>query len=417
MFDIIDIHCHPAMKVNFGHHITERHHPLPDIVPTGMHVDIPNMQTGHVRVAVSVHHIIEHGLLDVNRNVVLGILVRMLNLLNGPAIEHIFENKDVPGVTVANTLSSILRFEVAIQGAANPERPLSIPHTFAQFERDWQAGKTIFLHSLEGAHHLGNNETLAVYEATIEQYARAGVCQLTIAHFFENIIVSSQGGIPPASKHLLHYDEANVPRTFTGLNPHQDNIGEKLIHKLLDVGIIIDLVHCPPEARSRVYAINRERAAAGKTLRPLVFSHTGIQPCIDPVFQMLQADKDCLPSPEEVQEIIDCGGVIGVIFMNYWLVGKEEDSLTHRDNGLNFVVDTIKRLRELGRGSCTHIAIGSDLDGFSQVPDDLVTAAAMQQIPNALREAHFSDAQINQICSENYLRVLKAGWGEAALSM
>jgi membrane dipeptidase len=118
-----------------------------------------------------------------------------------------------------------------------------------------------------------------------------------------------------------------------------------------------------------------------------------------------------LPSDDEVREIIACGGVIGVIFMNYWLVGKEEDSFFKKDTGLELVINTMLKLKEIGLGSCEHIAIGSDLDGFTQVPDDLVTAGDMQKVPIALTKAGFTQNEIRQICHQNYIRVLELGWG------
>ena len=407
---IIDIHCHPATKVNFGHRVEKQHTPLPDALPSGMHVDIPNMLKGDVSVAVSVHYIVERGLLDATQRKVLKVFLDIIRIFSGDNIDSIIEDKSVPGATFRNTLSSIQKFESAINNAKN-QFNITIPKTFQEFDLAWQQNKTIFLHSIEGGHVLGNNEPLFVYEANIDQLFRAGICQLTIAHFFENEIVSSQGGIPPESKKLLQYDDSKIPkRPIVGLNPN-NNLGESIINKLMDIGIIIDLVHSPPVARQRIFEINKARQSAGKKLRPLIFSHTGIQACINPANNMLPADIECLPSDNEVREIIACGGVIGVIFMNYWLVGKEEDDLFKFEAGLPLIINTIMKLREIGGGSCDHIAIGSDLDGFSQVPDDLVTSAQMQLVPIELANNNFTEQEIKKICHENYLRVLQLGWG------
>jgi microsomal dipeptidase-like Zn-dependent dipeptidase len=400
---IIDIHCHPSTKINFGHDIQKRHRPVSDLLPTGMHVDLPRMIEGDVACAVSVHYIVEKGLLDANQNVFLKAILKIATFF-GTDIDKLTENGNV----VMNTLDSINATNTAIR-KAQTNFQVSIPTNFSEFKTAWENNDTIMLHSIEGGHSLGNDDPVAM----VENYANLGVCQITIAHFFQNIVVSSQGGIPPKTKEDLHIK--NIPMSFIGLNP-ENLIGEQIVREILNKGMILDLVHCPPSARSRIFEINKERLLEGKQLRPLVFSHTGIKSCIDDSIideedGMSQGDVDCLPTNEEILQIIECKGVIGVIFMNYWLSGKEEDNAFSRDEGLDLVINTIVKLRDIGLGSCDHIAIGSDLDGFTQVPDDLVTASDMQKIPSALEQAGFSEMEIRKICNENYRRVLELGWG------
>jgi microsomal dipeptidase-like Zn-dependent dipeptidase len=396
---IIDIHCHPSTKVFFGHKIEKIHHPLADLLPSGMHVDFRSMKAGEVACAVSVHYIVEKGLIASTNNT---FLLFILNILRnvGDALANLTEEN---GRVVANTLGSIQATNVAIANAP-AEFKVKIPKNFTEFKTAWDNDITTFIHSIEGGHSLSPDQPLAM----LEQYAREGVCQITIAHFFANVVVASQGGLPPHSKTLLHYQP--IPQTFKGLNP--DNlIGEKIVNKMFDLGIILDLVHCTEPARNRIFEINKERVAQGKKLRPLVFSHTGLRSCIDPTNGMIDEDLKCLPTDAEVLEIIACKGVIGVIFMNYWLVGKEEDDLLRKDNGLDLVIKTMLKLKQIGNGTCDHIAIGSDLDGFTQVPDDLVSSADMQKIPNALKLAGFTPNEIQNICHQNYIRVLELGWG------
>jgi microsomal dipeptidase-like Zn-dependent dipeptidase len=400
---IIDIHCHPSTKIYFGHHIEDTHHPLADLLPTGMHVDFNSMKAGNVGCAVSVHYIVENGLIDSNKNRLLMGVLNIMKVFDDDILLRLTE-KGNRGAT--NTLGSIQATNAAIANAPAEVNAI-IPRNFVSFKTAWDADKTIFLHSIEGGHSLSNDQPIAM----VEQYAREGVCQITIAHFFTNIVVSSQGGIPPETKHLLGLGKGAIPQKINGLNP-EGLIGEKIIHKILDEGIILDLVHCPISARQRIYEINRERQLQGKKLRPLVFSHTGIRSCINPDNEMFEGDLMALPSNEEVKEIIACRGVIGVIFMNYWLDGKEEDNFFKKETGLELVINTMLKLKEIGLGSCEHIAIGSDLDGFTQVPDDLVTAGDMQKIPIALNKAGFTQNEIRQICHENYIRVLELGWGK-----
>ncbi len=402
---IIDIHCHPSTKINFGHDIQKRHHPVADVLPTGMHVDLPRMIEGNLACAVSVHYIVEKGLLDANRNVLLKTILKVATFF-GVDINKLTEEGNV----VMNTLDSINATNTAIRQAQDNFQ-VSIPTNFSEFQTAWANNDTILLHSIEGGHSLGKDDPLAM----VENYANLGVCQITIAHFFPNIIVDSQGGIPPKTKKDLNIPILDNPVILQGLNP-ENLIGERIVREILDKGMVLDLVHCPPSARKRIFEINKERLLEGKKLRPLVFSHTGIKACVDEAIinvedGMTRGDLDCLPTNEEILQVIECKGVIGVIFMNYWLSGKEEDNLISRDEGLALVINTILKLKDIGSGSCDHIAIGSDLDGFTQVPDDLVTASDMYKIPIALEQAGFSTIEISKICHENYKRVLELGWG------
>ncbi len=79
------------------------------------------------------------------------------------------------------------------------------------------------------------------------------------------------------------------------------------------------------------------------------------------------------PTDAEIKTIAGFGGVIGVIFMNYWL-----DS-GHHDNGLDLIVATIKHI--VDKGGIDAVAIGSDFDGFTDPPDDLKDISEMPRLP------------------------------------
>ena len=83
---------------------------------------------------------------------------------------------------------------------------------------------------------------------------------------------------------------------------------------------------------------------------PLIASHVGAY--------------EINPSPYnikdwEIQKIADSGGLVAVIFMNYWLMPHE----TQR--GLNFVAHTIQHLANVG--GIDHVGIGTDFDGGGAV--------------------------------------------------
>ena len=122
-----------------------------------------------------------------------------------------------------------------------------------------------------------------------------------------------------------------------GLSPK----GKVVVEKMVELGMIVDITHCTPQARKDVFEIVDTKV-------PIVASHVGAY--------------DINPNPynlrnDELRAIANSGGVAGVIFMNYWLTPYE------RVRGLDFVSQTIAHF--LNKAGEEHTAIGSDFDGFS----------------------------------------------------
>ena len=181
---------------------------------------------------------------------------------------------------------------------------------------------------------------------------------------------------------------------------------------MLERGVIIDLVHCTPKARKEILDINSKR----KNQNPIVISHTGLRSLAQKGdIKNYPHDLEYLPSDEEVKEIIKTGGVIGVIFMNYWVNGTEEHDLLKHEIGIPDIIKTMQKIRDLekevdSKYDCDHISIGTDFDGFSEVPDDLVSAEKIKDLIAALQNSDFNSEQIEKISWKNYMRVLEIGW-------
>ena len=79
---------------------------------------------------------------------------------------------------------------------------------------------------------------------------------------------------------------------------------------------------------------------------------------------------------------------------------------------LEKVVDNIDHVCQLS-GNTLHVGIGSDLDGAygnEQCPRDLDTIADLQKIPKILEERGYSESDIENIMSENFIRFLRKNW-------
>jgi membrane dipeptidase len=66
-------------------------------------------------------------------------------------------------------------------------------------------------------------------------------------------------------------------------------------------------------------------------------------------------------------------------------------------------------------GNANHCGIGSDLDGAfgrEQCPADLATIADLGRVPDLLRARGYKEEQIKGIAHSNFLRFLRAAWGQ-----
>jgi membrane dipeptidase len=120
-------------------------------------------------------------------------------------------------------------------------------------------------------------------------------------------------------------------------------------------------------------------------------------------------------SDEQFRELIDRQGVIGVAFDAWmmipnWVRGKS----TPENTGLTLahIVPHIDHICQIA-GNSLHVGIGSDLDGAfgkEQCPQDLETIADLQKLENILKAKGYTDQDISNIFSENWIRFLEKTW-------
>ncbi len=169
---------------------------------------------------------------------------------------------------------------------------------------------------------------------------------------------------------------------------------------MLDLGVIVDVAHCTPAARAHVYRLAEESGRHSA----VVASHVGAQGINPSPYNL--ADW-------EIRWLADHGGIAGVIFMNYWLMPHEKKL------GLDFVVRTLDHFVNVGGSDVA--AIGTDFDGFTDPPDDLLDASQLPRLTRRLVAARaaphlpaYDEATIHKILGGNALRVLREGWRAGA---
>jgi membrane dipeptidase len=173
--------------------------------------------------------------------------------------------------------------------------------------------------------------------------------------------------------------------------------GRELIHKMDELGIILDVTHlCDESFWEAVELFKGQLWASHNNCRALVNHNRQF-------------------SDEQIRLIIDRGGVIGAAFdawMLYpdWIRGKT----TQQTAGvtLETVVDHIDHICQLA-GNANHVGLGTDLDGAfgkEQCPHNLETIADLQKLPEIFRKRGYKESDIQKILSGNWIEFLRRVW-------
>ena len=122
-----------------------------------------------------------------------------------------------------------------------------------------------------------------------------------------------------------------------------------------------------------------------------------------------------LISDEQINELIQRDAVIGIaldawMMVPNWVRGKS----TPENMGVTLeqMIDNIDHICQLA-GNSSHVGIGTDLDGAfgkEQTPADLETIADLQKVPLMLTKKGYSEQDIENIMSQNFIKFLQKVW-------
>lgn len=281
------------------------------------------------------------------------------------------EDKDVPqhSLRVALDQVALLSEEVA----ATPQ--LALCRSFVEIEAASRAGRIGLLLTMEGAEPFGDDLNL------VRIFYELGLRALLLTHAREN--AAAAGGVFAASGSPAH-----------GLT----TFGKELVRECERLGIILDLAHINPAGFKEICAL---------TKGPLIVSHTNARRYFD-------MERNI--SDEQIKMIGARGGVIGI---NAILVSPEKAEAT-----LDRYVDHIEHV--IGLIGIDGVGIGFDFCEFlwQLMPaaerealekkltrphflPDLTNHSHARNLTRKLIERGFSDAQIEKILRDNWLRVLR----------
>ena len=379
---IFDLHVHPSMQqtlfqrnLNLRYVINRTFHGN----PLSVRASFPRLRDGGYDVILSVLYVPEHGILKDFP------IVRLFRFLRPDLWGKLIRARpyqatrrlmqDMEQAVSLSTSTDLVRMAGslaelnAILSQPKGQRPIAV------------------IHAIEGAHSLGGpdeDDQDVMYH--LNELFDCGVCCITLAHFYPNRVVHPCYPFPEDIVKLSAH-----PALWRDLTLGLTDLGRQVVERMIELGMVIDLSHCTPAARQQVYDIVD---ASGNQV-PLLASHVGAY-ALDPSPYNL--------SDWEIRRIARDGGVVGVIFMPYWLMPKESGQ------GINFISRHIQYLIDTGGEDV--VGIGTDFDGFTTPPDDLDNASQMPRLTQRLVVDGHSEAQIRKVLGENALRLIRQRWGK-----
>ncbi|HZQ09425.1 MAG TPA: membrane dipeptidase [Anaerolineae bacterium] len=172
------------------------------------------------------------------------------------------------------------------------------------------------------------------------------------------------------------------------------DLGKQLMREMSRLGLILDTSHMAEESFFQALDLFEGTVIA---------SHSNAR-------KFVPTDRQL--SDEMIRALVKRDGVIGAVFYNQFLKhqwrqnGADKKAVTFAT-----VIEHMKHICDLA-GDMRHCGIGTDFDGgfgMEATPQEIDTAADLQQFAGALADAGFSDEDIRGIMGGNWLRILERG--------
>ncbi len=395
---VVDIHAHPALKAALFHRDLTRRSKLIQAFfwPPDVRTNFPALRDGGVDVLLSAIYAPEKRLVDDFA------FLKLLRYAPWPSLRRTWHDLfDAPYFSVANGLLDDL--ERRLDQQASAPRRVELARSVADLDRllaQTPDPPIAFVHTIEGGHALqgesGSDEEIL---GNLEALFARGVASITLAHFYPNRLVMPVFPYPTYAQPLITRQRLDRLWRDLDLTAGLSPTGEAVVERMFELGMIVDVSHCTPAARRRVYEI----AALKRVHSRVIASHVGAY-ALHPTPYDLE--------DWEIRWMAEHGGLVGVIFMNYWLVPWSTGP------GLDHIARTIEHLVKAAGGTTTHVALGTDFDGFTDPPDDLKDASELPRLTQrlvaeiaALAVWKYTDQDVENILGANALRVLRQGWG------
>lgn len=221
--------------------------------------------------------------------------------------------------------------------------------------------------------HLEGAEPIDADLKALDVFYAAGVRSLGITHSRPNIFAHGVEGGYPSS-----------PDTGPGLT----DLGKELVKRCNELGVVIDLSHLNEKGFWDVVELSED---------PLVATHSNVHAiCAHPRNLTV----------EQLDAIRDSNGIVG---LNFAISFLRPDGERNPDTPISVMVDHIEYL--VDTVGIDRVAIGSDFDG-TIVPAEIADATGLPKLLRAIEERGYTGEALEKIAWKNWVRVLRATWGE-----
>jgi len=190
------------------------------------------------------------------------------------------------------------------------------------------------------------------------------------------------------------------PGTYAHGTDSTGGIGEKgkdLLKKIMELGLILDATHLCDVSFWETMKLYEG---------PIWASHNNCRKFVNHNRQY---------ADEQIKELISRKAVIGIALDAWMMVPnwiRGESTPESMGVTLSQMIDNIDHICQLS-GNSLHVGIGTDLDGAfgkEQSPSDLNTIADLQKVPDMLKKKGYSEKDITNIMSKNFINFIRRTW-------
>jgi microsomal dipeptidase-like Zn-dependent dipeptidase len=331
-------------------------------------VDLPGLETGDVRVVLSVLYL-PFAEMDLDER---------------------FGARPESGY-FADLVHELDRVEAELAGLDPGGTRHAIVRSADDLEGAQAAGRVAFVHCIEGGFHLG--ATPGDVDRNVTALARRGVRYVTLAHLFWRQVATNAPAIPFLADKA--YNAIFPQPAGAGLT----DLGEAAVRAMYRERILIDISHMREDAIDETFGLLEEldrQSSADPKAFPVIASHSAFR----------FGGQAYNLTAETVQRVVARDGVVGLILaqhqLNDGLRGDDAKTLPETVEVLRRHIDAIRE----AAGSHAHVGIGSDFDGFIKpTAGGLERIEDLKQLRDPLAELYPDD--VDAILSGNALRVLR----------
>ena len=157
------------------------------------------------------------------------------------------------------------------------------------------------------------------------------------------------------------------------------NIGEQVINRCNELGIVLDAAHICPESLYGLLRISK---------KPVTVSHTCCAALGPERYPRTMSD-------EQLRAVAEKGGVIGITFVPAFLGGTP---------GIPRIAEHIRHAVNVC--GIDHVGIGSDFDG-TKLPEDIEGLQSLPLVYDRLKQDGFTKTEMEKIIGGNFCRLLR----------